>query len=293
MIPEPVMRELRYIEVATARKMRTLRVGPFTSRLRGQGFDFDELQPYRPGDEVRRIDWNVTARLGAPFVRHTHAERELNMMIAIDVSRSMELGTSHYSKREAMMFVTASLLFSALSTQVNTGFVAFSDRVLVSRPPRRTRGAAWAILEQCWSAPAGSGRTALVPVVRHLAQTLKRMSMVFLVSDFLTAEDLFGGSDLGILAARHDVIAVVPEDPIERELPAGPGYVRVRDLESGRHAEVDLGARARRHYAVEARRRREALAAAFYRVPMEHVFVPTDEHATEPLLSLFASRLRR
>lgn len=293
MIPETVMRELRYIEVATARKMRTLRVGPFTSRLRGQGFDFDELQPYRPGDEVRRIDWNVTARLGAPFVRHTHAERELSMMIAIDVSRSMELGTSHYSKREAMMFVTASLLFSALSTQVNTGFVAFSDRVLVSRPPRRTRGAAWAILEQCWSAPAGSGRTALVPVVRHLAQTLKRMSMVFLVSDFLTAEDLFGGSDLAILAARHDVIAVVPEDPIERELPAGPGYVRVRDLESGRHAEVDLGARARRRYAVEARRRREALAAAFYRVPMEHVFVPTDEHAIEPLLSLFASRHRR
>ena len=293
MIPETVMRELRYIEVATARKMRTLRVGPFTSRLRGQGFDFDELQPYRPGDEVRRIDWNVTARLGAPFVRHTHAERELSMMIAIDVSRSMELGTSHYSKREAMMFVTASLLFSALSTQVNTGFVAFSDRVLVSRPPRRTRGAAWAILEQCWSAPAGSGRTALVPVVRHLAQTLKRMSMVFLVSDFLTAEDLFGGSDLAMLAARHDVIAVVPEDPIERELPAGPGYVRVRDLESGRHAEVDLGARARRHYAAEARRRREALAAAFYRVPMEHVFVPTDEHAIEPLLSLFASRLRR
>ena len=78
-----------------------------------------------------------------------------------------------------------------------------------------------------------------------------------------------------------------------RELPAGPGYVRVRDLESGRHAEVDLGARARRQYAVEARRRREALAAAFYRVPMEHVFVPTDEHAIEPLLSLFASRLRR
>ena len=293
MIPEQVMRELRYIEVATARKMRTLRVGPFTSRLRGQGFDFDELQPYRPGDEVRRIDWNVTARLDAPFVRHTHAERELNMMIAIDVSRSMELGTTGHSKREAMMFVTASLLFSALSTQVNTGFLAFSDRVLVSRPPRRMRGAAWTILEQCWSAPAGSGRTALVPMVRHLTRTLKRMSMVFLVSDFITGEDLFGGPDLAILAARHDVIAVVPEDPLERELPAGPGYVSVRDLESGRHAEVDLGARARRQYAVEARRRRDALAAAFYRVPMEHVFVPTDGHAIEPLLSLFATRLRR
>jgi uncharacterized protein (DUF58 family) len=293
MIPEAVMRELRYIEVATARKMRTPRVGPFTSRLRGPGFDFDELQPYRPGDDVRRIDWNVTARLDAPFVRHTHAERELNMMIAIDVSRSMELGTSHHSKRETMMFITASLLFSALANQVNTGFVAFSDRVIVSRPPRRTRSAAWAILEHCWSAAPGSGRTALVPTVRHLARTLKRMSIVFFVSDFLTDEDLFGGPDLAMLAARHDVIAVVPEDPFERDLPAGPGYVSLRDLESGRRVAVDLGGRSRRRYAAEARRHRESLARAFYRVPMEHVFVPTDGRPVEPLLSLFASRIRR
>jgi uncharacterized protein (DUF58 family) len=290
MIPDQVMQELRYIEVATARKMRTPRVGPFTSRLRGQGFDFDELQPYRPGDDVRRIDWNVTARLDAPFVRHTHAERELNMMIAIDVSRSMELGTSHHSKRETMMFITASLVFSALASQINTGFLAFADRVVVSHPPRRTRAAAWTILEHCWSVPPGSGRTALVPMVRHLARTLKRMSIVFLVSDFLTDEDLFGGPDLGMLAARHDVIAVIPEDPFERDLPEGPGYVSLRDVESGRRATVDLGARARRRYADEARRRRESLARAFYRVPMDHVFVPTDGRPVEPLLTLFASR---
>jgi uncharacterized protein (DUF58 family) len=293
MIPDAVMRELRYIEVATARKMRTPRVGPFTSRLRGPGFDFDELQPYRPGDDVRRIDWNVTARLDAPFVRHTHAERELNMMIAIDVSRSMDLGTSHYSKREAMMFITASLLFSALSSQINTGFLAFSDRVIVAQPPRRTRAAAWAILQQCWSAPAGTGRTALVSMVQQLARTLKRTSIVFLVSDFLTDEDLFGGPDLAMLAARHEVIGVVPEDPAERELPPGPGYLRVRDLESGRQGTVDLGPRTRVRYATDARVRRASLARAFYGVPMEHVFVPTDGPPVEPLLELFAARVRR
>jgi uncharacterized protein (DUF58 family) len=293
MIPDAVMRELRYIEVATARKMRTPRVGPFTSRLRGPGFDFDELQPYRPGDDVRRIDWNVTARLDAPFVRHTHAERELNMMIAIDVSRSMDLGTSHYSKREAMMFITASLLFSALASQINTGFLAFSDRVLVAQAPRRTRAAAWAILQQCWSAPAGTGRTALVSMVQQLARTLKRMSIVFLVSDFLTDEDLFGGPDLAMLAARHEVIGVVPEDPAERDLPPGPGYLRGRDLESGRPATVDLGPRTRARYAADARVRRAALARAFYGVPMEHVFVPTDARPVEPLLELFAARVRR
>jgi uncharacterized protein (DUF58 family) len=293
MIPDAIMRQLRYIEVATARKMRTPRVGPFTSRSRGEGFDFDELQPYRPGDDVRRIDWNVTARLDAPFVRHTHAERELNMMIAVDVSRSMELGTSHHSKRELMMFITASLVFSALASQVNTGFLAFSDRVLVSRPPRRTRAAAWSVLEECWAASAGSGRTALLPMVRHLATTLKRMSLVFLVSDFLTGEDLFGGPELGMLAARHDVIAVIPEDPFERELPEGPGYLTVRDVESGRRTAVDLGARSRRRYTAEAHRHRESLARACYRVPMAHVFVPADGRPVDPLMSLFAARIRR
>src|SRR5262249_57606384 len=115
---------------------------------------------------------------------------------------------------------------------VTPGFRACGARAIVPRPPRRTRAAAWGVLEQCWSAPASS-RTALVPMVRHLARTLKRMSLVFLVSDFFTDEDLFGTPDLAMLAARHDVVAVIPEDPFERELPAGPGYVSVPDLHSG------------------------------------------------------------
>ncbi len=291
-IPEHVMRELRYIEVYTGKKIRNLRVGAYTSPMRGPGFDFDEHQAYRPGDDVRRIDWNVTARLNAPYVRHTHAERELNVMIAIDISRSMELGTSGYSKKEAMTFITASLLFSALSDQINTGFLAFSDRVVVSSPPRRTRAAAWEVLQQCWEAAPRSGRTALLPMVRHLVKTLHRTSVTFLVSDFMTDEDLFASRDLAMLAARHDVIGVVPEDPLERELPAGRGFLSLRDLENGHRASVALSPRTRRRYSEDAARRREALTRAFYRVPMDHVFVPTDQSPVEPLLSLFAKRMR-
>src|SRR5260370_131450 len=191
MIPAAVMRELRYIEVYTAKRIRSLRVGAYTSPLRGPGFDFDEHQPYRPGDDVRRIDWNVTARMNAPFVRRTHAERELNVMIALDVSRSMELGSSHYSKKEVMTFITGSLLFSALSDQINTGFMAFADRVVMFNQPRRTRGAAWAVLEQCWSLAPQPGPTAIGPAIQHLVRTLKKTSVVFLVSDFMTDEDLF------------------------------------------------------------------------------------------------------
>jgi len=118
MMPEQVVRELRYIEVYTAKRIRNLRVGPYTSPQRGPGFDFDEHQPYRQGDDVRRIDWNVTARMDAPYVRHTHAERELNVMIVIDASRSMQHGTGQRSKKELMTLITASILFSAVSDQI-------------------------------------------------------------------------------------------------------------------------------------------------------------------------------
>jgi uncharacterized protein (DUF58 family) len=294
MIPEQVMHELRYIEVYTGKKIRNQRVGAYQSPMRGPGFDFDEHQAYRPGDDVRRIDWNVTARMNAPYVRHTHAERELNVMIAMDVSRSMEIGSSGYSKREALTFITGSLVFSALSDQINTGFLAFADRVLISAEPRRTRAAAWSMVQQCWDArPSPRARTRMVPVIAHLLKTLKRMSVVFLVSDFMTEDDVLGSKELAILAARHDVIAVIPEDPSDLSLPPGRGYVQVRDVETGRRVALGLTDRARRRYAEEVQARREALTRAFYRVPMDHVFVPTERTPVEPLLALFTSRMQR
>jgi uncharacterized protein (DUF58 family) len=290
MIPEHVMHELRYIEVYTAKKIRNQRVGVYQSPLRGAGFDFDEHQVYRPGDDVRRIDWNVTARLGAPYVRHTHAERELNVMIVMDASRSMLQGSAGYSKKEAMTFITGSILFSALSDQINAGFCAFSDRVLAYTPPRRTRAAAWAILEECWNLAPRAKRTLMVPAVRQLLATLKRMSIIFFVSDFLTDDDVLESGELAQLAVRHDLIAIVPEDPGEAQLPGGSGYLRVRDLETGQRATIGLGGGARNRYAEAMRQRREDLARAFYRVPMDHVFVPTNESPVLPVLSLFAAR---
>jgi uncharacterized protein (DUF58 family) len=290
MIPEQVMRELRYIEVETSRKIRNQRVGAYQSPLRGPGFDFDEHQAYRPGDDVRRIDWNVTARLGTPFVRHTHAEREMNVMVVMDVSRSMALGSSAHSKREALTYITGSILFSAISDQINTGFMAFSDRVLMATRPKRTRGAAWSVLQQAWELSSSSRRTLMGPALRQLAGTLKRMSVVFIVSDFVTDDRVLDSPELSQLAAHHDVIAVVPEDRAETALPPGSGYLHLRDLESGRRVTVGLGSGARERFAAATRARREALARAFYRVPMDHAFVPTDASPVLPVLSLFARR---
>ena len=290
MIPEHVIKELRYIEVATTRKIRNQRVGTYQSPLRGPGFDFDEHQPYRPGDDVRRIDWNVTARMGTPFVRHTHAEREMNVMVVMDVSRSMTLGSREHSKREALTYITGSILFSAVSDQINAGFVAFADKVLMATPPRRTRAAAWRLLEEAWSLKPSSSKTLLLPVVRHLTATLKRMSVIFIVSDFVLSDAALESRELALLAAKHDVIAVVPEDRAETELPAGSGYVHMRDVESGRRVTVGLGRQARAGYAAAVAQRRDDLARAFYRVPMDHVFVPTEGSPVLPVLSLFARR---
>ena len=290
MIPPNVLRQLRYLEIATSRKIRTPRLGPYTSPARGDGFEFDQHRRYQPGDDVRRIDWNVTARLNAPYLRQTHSERELNVILAIDLSRSMSVGSSRSSKKEAVTFITASLLFSAAGDHINTGFLAFSDRVLTWSAPRRATGRAWRILEDVWALEPESGRTALLPALRHLAANLKSMSVIFLISDFITEEDVFGSQELRMLASRQDVIAVIVEDPAETALPAGGGYIRIRDAESGAQRTVALNDESRASYARGVARRRTALVDACYRIPIDCVFVRSDGSATEPLLELLARR---
>jgi hypothetical protein len=135
-----------------------------------------------------------------------------------------------------------------------------------------------------------SSKTLLLPVVRHLATTLKRMSVVFIVSDFVLGDRALESPELAQLAAKHDVIAVVPEDRAETELPAGAGYVHMRDVESGRRLSFGLGRQARAQYAAAIQQRRAELSRAFYRVPMDHVFVPTQGSPVLPVLSLFARR---
>jgi uncharacterized protein (DUF58 family) len=289
MLPDHVRRELRYIEMYTAKRIRNLRVGAYTSRVSGTGFDFKEHRPYYPGDDVRRIDWNVTARLRAPFLRLTDAERELDLIVAVDLSPSMRFGTARRSKKEATLFIAACLAFSALADRINIGFVAFADRVTAYFPPRAHRAQAWAALDELWALDVAAARTALAPLARTLATRLKRTSLICIVSDFIT-DDAADSRDLKIVAARHDVVSVVVEDPAESALPPGQGTIRLRDLESGRAVRVGLNDRLRRDYSEAAARRRRALTEDFYKVPADTVFVRSEESAVEPLLRLFMSR---
>ena len=291
-LPSSLVQELRYVEVAAARRFAALRPGPYTSPTRGRGLEFDRHRTYEPGDDVRQIDWNVTARMGTPFVRETHAERELDAVVLVDVSRSMELGTARHSKKELQLLVAGSLLFSAADDGINTGLLAFSDRVVTWEPPRRGRGRAWRLLEELWAVRSAPGPTAVRPALQHLVTRLKRGSLIFVVSDFLTDDDLFAAPELKVLATRHDVLAVVVEDPAEGQLPGRSGTIELRDMETGQQRRVALTGAVREQYATAARRRRERLAKSFYGVPMDHTFVRSREHVLEPVLALVAGRSR-
>ena len=290
MIPPDVMRELRYLEVYTAKKIRNLRIGPYTSPLRGTGFDFDEHRPYRERDDVRRIDWNVTARLNAPYLRQTHAERELNVVVALDMSPSMTFGSTRYSKKEAMTFIAASILFSASSDQINLGFLAFSDRVLHWSAPRRAGARGWQLLEELWAIKETGTHTAVVPAIGHLvtqaADHERRVPGVGLhhrrrrlrqrrAPDARLAarcdRDRAGRSGRGRAAAwpwrRPDAGSRKRPQPAGRPQLGDPGGIPEAVAE-----------------------RRRTIVDACYRIPIDHLFVRTDEVVMEPLLNLFARR---
>jgi uncharacterized protein (DUF58 family) len=306
MLPERITRELRYLEIYTARKMRNLRAGTYTSRSRGPGFDFDEHRPYRPGDDVRRIDWNVTARLRQPFVRETHADRELNVIVALDMSASMSFGTAPLDKKELMLYVAACFGFSAAVDQINLGLVAFSRDVLHYWPPRRSKARAWRALDELWRLESDAGPTRIAPVASFLQKQLRHASLIFLVSDFLTGESLPDIPELRLLSASHDVVGIVVQDPSELSLFRAGGEVRVKDPESGLLRRLALTRRTRRRYASTMDDRRRQLVDAFYAAGMDHAFLMQGLHSEndlepdpsatstvlEPLMELFSARRR-
>jgi uncharacterized protein (DUF58 family) len=289
-IPDDLVRELRYIELGTARRIRSLRAGAYTSRLKGEGVDFDQHRHYQVGDDVRRIDWNATARIGQPFVRQMYAECELDLVVAIDLSRSMTMASVGRSKREAQRRVAASLFFSAMTDRIGTGMLGFTDRVLRWVTPSGNPRRAWAALAELSAVEPPSGPTLLLPAVVHLLHSLKRPTLIVIVSDFLVREDLSSTAELAALAGRHDVVAVILSDKTEGRLPEGPGFVRVRDLESGVERAIRLNDAVRAQYAAAVERRDEEFARRCFRIGIEPLFVDAGGDVVTPLVGAFARR---
>lgn len=286
-VPPEILRQVKLIELRTRGLVNSVFTGEYRSVFKGQGMEFSEVREYQPGDEVRTIDWNVTARMGRPFVKRYVEERELTVMLAVDLSGSERFGTVHRFKSELATELAAVLAMSAVRNNDRVGVVLFTDRIEYVVPPRKGRKHVLRIMRDLLSfEPAGRG-TDMVGVIDHLARTLKQKAIVFLISDFV-ATDI--EHPLKILAQRHDVVAVTVEDPSERVLP-DIGLARFVDPETGQQVEIDTSSPIVRHdFERRITEERDERRHVLRRLAIDEVPVRTDGNYIEPLLKFFRSR---
>jgi uncharacterized protein (DUF58 family) len=291
--PAELIRKIRRIEITTRRAVLDTLAGGYHSVFKGRGMAFSEVRPYQPGDEIRAIDWNVTARIGEPFVKVFVEERELTALIAVDRSASQGVGLSAQAKAEVAAEIAALLVFSALENGDRAGLLLFTDRVERFVPPRRGRKHGLRLISEALAfQPAGRG-TDVALALRDVTRLLRRRAVVFVVSDFLSSDY---EAALAVCARRHDVIPVVVSDPVEDELPAGAlsGLWPVADSETGATVWVDLSdKRTRAAYAEAAREARERRERIFRKLSLDAVRVRPGDDYVAPLAALFRARGRR
>lgn len=323
MIPEEIMKKVRELEIVTGRTVNEVFAGEYSSAFKGRGMEFAEVRLYQPGDDVRTIDWNVTARTGAPHVKRFQEERELTVMLAVDLSSSGRFGSTQRLKNELAAELCAVLAFAATRNNDKVGLLIFTDRVEVFVPPRKgtnhvlriirdvlsfgSNGVNGAPAARLRATPAPRRGTSLTAALSHLILVLKRSAVVFLVSDFLSDELAFAGgrdtlslarrknfeSALRTASRRHDLVAVRVSDPRESVLPRA-GLIEMEDAETGERFTIDTSSAAvRREYEVNARRRGESISKEMARLGIDLVPVVTGEPYIRALVQLFKTRERR
>jgi uncharacterized protein (DUF58 family) len=272
--------------------------GQYHSVFKGRGMDFEEVREYLPGDEVRTIDWNVTARTGRPFVKKFTEERELTILLLVDLSASGSFGSGERSKRELAAEVASVLAFSAIRNHDRVGLVLFTDRVEKYVPPAKGRSHVLRVVREIlFFEPEHTG-TNLVAALDFVHGVTKRRAVTFLVSDFLVPGCEKGlpeevSTALTRMNRRHDLVAIAPVDPRERELPE-VGFVTLEDAETGEQLEVDTSDPAlRERYAEAASAHAEALRQALRSGGVDLLELPTEESYLPALQRFFRSRVRR
>ncbi len=289
-IPPGMLARVRRIEIRARRHVSNMFLGEYHSVFRGRGIEFSEVRQYEPGDDVRTIDWNVTARMGQPYIKKYIEERELTVLLVVDVSPSSAFTSAAITKRELAAEVAATLAFAAVANNDRVGLIAFSDQVEEYVPPGKDRRNVLRILrELLYLEPRGRG-TRIGAALSYLARVTKRRAIVFILSDFF---DVGYERQLRAAALRHEIVALTLNDPRESRLP-DVGLLEIEDVETGRRIVVDTSdRRVRETYALRAEetrlRRRRALAAA----GVEEVDLHTDRGYVEPLLRAFRTRERR
>jgi uncharacterized protein (DUF58 family) len=289
-ISPEVLRQVKLIELRTRRLVNSRFSGEYRSIFKGQGMEFAEVREYQPGDEVRSIDWNVTARMRRPFVKRYIEERELTLMLAVDVSGSERFGTVQRFKSELATELAAVLTMSAVRNNDRVGVLLFTDRVEHFVPPGKGRRHALRILRDVLvHEPAGSG-TDTPLALDFLRRLLKQHAIIFLVSDLL---DPGVERPLKLLAQRHDVVAATLDDPAERTLP-DVGMARFVDPESGETIDVDTSdPDVRSAFDRLSQEERDARRSLLRRLAIDEIAITTGDGYIEPLLRFFRTRERR
>lgn len=289
-VPPEILRQVKLIELRTRGLVNSVFTGEYRSVFKGQGMEFSEVREYQPGDEVRSIDWNVTARMRRPFVKRYIEERELTVMLVVDLSGSERFGTVKRFKSELASELAAVLAMSAVRNNDRVGVLLFTDRIEHVIPPRKGRRHVLRIIRDLLAfEPVGRG-TDMVRAIDYVARMLNEHAIVFIVSDFLE-EDI--SHPLKLLAQRHDVVAVTVEDPSERDLP-NIGIARLVDPETGETFEVDTSSPSvRTAYTDRVMAEREERKHLLRRLAIDEVAVRTEGGAVEPLLRFFRTRETR
>lgn len=291
MLPAELTRKIRHLEIHTRRKANDLLSGGYRSSFKGRGMEFDEVREYQPGDEVRSIDWNVTARLGHPYVKRFVEERQTTVLLAVDLSASGGFGSGRRSKNEVAAELCALLAFSAIKNNDKVGVVAFTDRIELFIPPAKGSTHVLRIIRDILQfEPQGRG-TDIGGALDYIHRILRKRGIVFLVSDFIAGGDY--DRPLRVLSRRHDAIAVFVHDPREQELP-GAGLVELEDAETGETVLLDSSSPAvRRRFAEMARQRQEQLADRLKKISVDLIPVRTDQDYLRSLVAFFRKRERR
>ena len=289
MIPRELFRKIRHVEIRTKGLVENVFGGQYHSAFRGRGIEFSEVRPYQIGDDVRSIDWNVSARMGEPYFKLFEEEREQTLLLMVDISGSGDFGSSGTTKREVAAEICAVLGFSAIRNNDKVGLLLFSDKIERFVPPKKGRRHVLRIIRDLYVHEAASRGTNVKAALDHAHHMLNRRGIVILVSDFL---DTGYDKALRTLAQKHDVVAIRLLDPREEALPK-VGLLSLTDAETGRPVLVDTSSKTVRNtFSARAADREAAVQSALKRARVDTVTVRTDADYVEPLVALFKRRNR-
>ena len=288
--PAEILKKIRALEIKTKGLVQTMFAGDYHSVFKGRGMNFEDVREYQPGDEIRAIDWNVTARLGTAFVKKFTEERELTVVLVVDVSASGNFGSVSQSKRELAAEVACVLAFSAIRNNDKVGLLLFSDRVELFIPPKKGRSHTLRIIREIlFFEPAGRG-TAPALALDYLNNVVTRRAVVFFISDFQTSDF---SRELSVSGRRHDFIALHIQDQREEALP-NVGIITLEDAETGEQIEINTGDRTTRaRFSAQAETRRAQLNRTLRRSNIDAISLRTGENYLPALRSFFKQRERR